>query len=90
MRYKSLNSFTANLPLLNPKQINNKIGKNTEDSIHCGIINGIVSELNDTIDQYKTEFKEIRIILTGGDSKFLSKKIKKQHLCVFKFPSFGA
>tara|TARA_B100001175_G_C19506756_1_gene641316 strand:- start:2677 stop:3399 length:723 start_codon:yes stop_codon:yes gene_type:complete len=89
MRYKSLNSFTANLPLLNPKQINNKIGKNTEDSIHCGIINGIVSELNDTIDQYKTEFKEIRIILTGGDSKFLSKKIKNSIFASSNFLLLG-
>tara|TARA_B100000768_G_C11246771_1_gene362110 strand:+ start:72 stop:863 length:792 start_codon:yes stop_codon:yes gene_type:complete len=76
MRYKALNSFTANLPLLNPKKINDRIGENTEDSIHSGIVNGIISEINGTIDYYKSEFKEIRIILTGGDSKFLFKKIK--------------
>ncbi|MBT7623301.1 MAG: type III pantothenate kinase [Flavobacteriaceae bacterium] len=76
MRYKSLNSYTANLPLINPKEIDYFIGRNTEDSIHSGIINGIVGELNSAIDKYKSQFKEIRIILTGGDAKFLFNRIK--------------
>ena len=76
MRYKSLNSFTENLPLLKPKLVNYIIGENTENSIHSGIINGIMCELNGVIDRYQNEFNEIKIILTGGDSKFLFKKIK--------------
>ena len=85
MRYKSLNNYTANLPLIDPKEIDYFIGKNTEDSIHSGIINGIISELNCTIDKYKSKYKEIRIILTGGDSKFLFKKIKNG---IFANPNF--
>ena len=76
MRYKSLNDYTANLPLLNLKNITNFVGKSTEESIHSGVVNGVVQEVNGTISQYKDEFKEIKIILTGGDSKFLLKKIK--------------
>ncbi|MBT5857451.1 MAG: type III pantothenate kinase, partial [Flavobacteriaceae bacterium] len=76
MRYMSLNDQTANLPLLSRKNIKNFIGKSTEDSIHSGVINGVVKELNGVIEQYKNEFKEIRIILTGGDSKFLLNSIK--------------
>ena len=76
MRYKSLNNFTSNLPFLEPKKINYIIGKNSKESIHSGIINGIICELNGTIDRYQKKFKEIRIILTGGDSKFLFSKIK--------------
>ena len=76
MRYRSLNSFTANLPILQPKDINFLTGKNTEESIHSGVINGIISELDGSINQYRSKYEEIRIILTGGDSKFLSKKIK--------------
>ncbi len=76
MRYKSLNNYTSNLPFLEPKKINYLIGKSSEESIHSGVINGIVSELNGAIDRYQKEFKNIRIILTGGDSKFLSSKIK--------------
>jgi len=76
MRYKSLNNYTSNLPFLEPKKINYLIGKSSEESIHSGVINGIVSELNGAIDRYQKEFKKIRIILTGGDSKFLFSKIK--------------
>jgi type III pantothenate kinase len=76
MRYKSLNDNTANLPLLNFKNITNFVGKSTEESIHSGVVNGVIHEVNGIISQYKNEFKEIRIILTGGDSKFLLKKIK--------------
>ena len=89
MRYKSLNSYTENLPLINPKEIDYFIGKNTEDSIHSGIINGIVGELNSTIDKYKSQFKEIRIILTGGDSKFLFNRIKNSIFANSNFLIFG-
>ena len=89
MRYKSLNSYTENLPLINPKEIDYFIGKNTEDSIHSGIINGIVGELNSTIDEYKSQFKEIRIILTGGDSKFLFNRIKNSIFANSNFLIFG-
>lgn len=76
MRYKSLNDQTANLPILNFKNIENFVGKSTEESIHSGVVNGVIQEVNGVIQQYRNEFKEIRIILTGGDSKFLLKKIK--------------
>lgn len=76
MRYKALNDQTANLPKLKLKNIDYYIGKSTEESIHSGVIGGVVMELNGVIQQYRDEFKEIKIILTGGDSKFLLKKIK--------------
>ena len=89
MRYKSLNNYTANLPLIDPKEIDYFIGKNTEDSIHSGVINGIISELNNSIDKYKSQYKEIKIILTGGDAKFLFKKIKNSILANSNFLIFG-
>ncbi len=89
MRYRSLNNFTAKLPLIEPKEIDYFIGKNTKDSIHSGIINGIISELNSIVDKYKSKYKEIRIILTGGDSKFLFKKIKNGIFANQKFLIFG-
>ncbi len=76
MRYKSLNTFTNNLPHLDPKKISYLIGKNSSESIHSGVINGIVFEINGLIDNYINEFNDIRIILTGGDSKFLLSNIK--------------
>ena len=76
MRFKSLNTFTSNLPLIDFDSIHQLIGNNTKNSINSGVINGTTSEINGIIQQYCEEFKNIRIILTGGDSKFLLKRIK--------------
>ena len=76
MRFKSLNTFTSNLPLIDFDSIHQLIGNNTKNSINSGVINGTISEINGIIQQYREEFKNIRIILTGGDSNFLLKRIK--------------
>jgi type III pantothenate kinase len=76
MRFKSLNTFTSNLPLIDFDSIHQLIGNNTKNSINSGVINGTISEINGIIQQYCKEFKNIRIILTGGDSNFLLKRIK--------------
>ena len=76
MRFKSLNTFTSNLPLIDFDSIHQLIGNNTNNSINSGVINGTISEINGIIQQYCEEFENIRIILTGGDSNFLLKRIK--------------
>ncbi len=76
MRFKSLNTFTSNLPLIDFDSIYQLIGNDTKNSINSGVVNGIISEINGIIQQYREKFKNIRIILTGGDSNFLLKRIK--------------
>ena len=76
MRFKSLNTFTSNLPLIDFDSIYQLIGNNTKNSITSGVVNGTISEINGIIQRYREEFKNIRIILTGGDSNFLLKRIK--------------
>jgi len=76
MRFKSLNTFTSNLPLIDFDSIYQLIGNNTKNSIISGVVNGTILEINGIIQQYREEFKNIRIILTGGDSNFLLKRIK--------------
>ena len=76
MRFKSLNTFTSNLPLIDFDSIHQLIGNNTKNSINSGVINGTISEINGIIQHYCEGFKNIRIILTGGDSNFLLKRIK--------------
>jgi len=76
MRFKSLNSQTSNLPL-SPINLDSKlIGDDTNSSINSGVVHGVISEINGIINQYQERFKNIKIILTGGDSNFLLKKIK--------------
>ncbi len=76
LRYKSLHNLTANLPLLNREQPKNIIGRNTKDSIHSGVINGVVNEIQGIIKEYEKNFEELTVILTGGDAEFLSKPLK--------------
>ncbi|NQX86458.1 MAG: type III pantothenate kinase [Flavobacteriaceae bacterium] len=76
MRYKSLNNLTANLPLLHPTMPQDIVGDSTHNAIHSGVIFGVLNEIDGTIDAYKKKNKDLTVILTGGDSKFLSKQLK--------------
>ena len=76
MRYKSLHQYTGNLPLLSKNEEFNIIGTSTKSSIHSGIINGISCEIKGVIAQYKQDFGDLTIVLTGGDTKFLFKQLK--------------
>ena len=49
MRFKSLNTFTSNLPLIDFDSIHQLIGNNTKNSINSGVINGTISEINGKI-----------------------------------------
>jgi type III pantothenate kinase len=76
LRYESLHDFTAKLPLLtveNPKRF---IGKSTSESIHSGVVNGLVFEIEGCIAEIKGQYSKFIIILTGGDSVFLAKRLK--------------
>jgi type III pantothenate kinase len=52
------------------------IGNTTETSIHSGVVNGIYQEVDGVIAQYNSRFKDLTVILTGGDAQFLSKRLK--------------
>jgi len=76
MRYKSLHNLTANLPLLEAKPPKNLIGNSTSESIHSGIVNGILKEIDGIVQEYEKKYQDLTVILTGGDTKFLSKQLK--------------
>jgi type III pantothenate kinase len=85
MRYKALNTFTANLPLLKSGYPENLIGNSTENSIHSGIINGVLSEIEGVIEKYKAIDENLTVVLTGGDTNFLAKRLKNG---IFANPNF--
>ncbi|WP_276388500.1 type III pantothenate kinase [Eudoraea chungangensis] len=76
MRYKALHRQTQKLPLLNPEELFDFIGNSTASSIHSGILNGISLEIDGVIALYQERFKDLTVILTGGDAQFLSKRLK--------------
>ncbi len=76
LRYESLHNFTAKLPLLTLESPKDLIGKSTSESIHSGVVNGLVYEIDGFIDEYKARYSNFIIILTGGDTDFLAKRLK--------------
>ncbi len=76
MRYQSLHDLTANLPILESEFPENIIGNSTNNSIHSGVFYGILNEIEGVIYQYKEKYKDLTVILTGGDANFLSKQLK--------------
>jgi len=85
MRYKALHAFTEKLPLLEPVEKCELIGNSTETSIHSGIINGVINEIDGIINQYRKKNTDLTVVLTGGDVNFLSNRLKNS---IFANPNF--
>ena len=85
MRYIALHKQTARLPLLDKNEPLDFIGNTTETSIHSGVLNGLLNEIEGFIGQYKSRFVDLTVILTGGDSHFLSKRLKNTIFADSKF-----
>lgn len=76
MRYKALNTFTARLPLLDYYDDAQLTGDDTSTSIHSGVLNGAVAEMEGIIQQYRDLYPGLKIILTGGDHNYFDKRLK--------------
>jgi type III pantothenate kinase len=77
MRLLALNKFTARLPLVEfNSEFNNLIGQNTNDSILSGTIMATVFEVDGTIYEYRKNYPNLCIIVSGGDTDFFVKRLK--------------
>lgn len=76
IRYRSLHDYTSKLPQLSINEEFNLVGKSTSEAIHSGIINGVIQEIEGVISQYQAKYQDLTVVLTGGDTKFLSKQLK--------------
>ena len=76
MRYKSLKNYTARLPKLEKSHHFKFPADSTTGSMHAGVVGGVINEILGFIDQLISKYKNVNIILTGGDAEFLSKTLK--------------
>jgi type III pantothenate kinase len=76
MRYKALHAYTAKLPLLEKKFPEQPIGNSTAESMHVGVVHGVLHEIEGFIAAYEAQAGKFIIILTGGDAEFLAKRVK--------------
>ncbi|MGB3142886.1 MAG: type III pantothenate kinase [Maribacter sp.] len=85
MRYNAMHVQTAKLPRLEKTEILDFIGNTTENCMHSGVVNGVALELDGAINQYKARFKDLTVILTGGDAQFLCNRLKNTIFADSKF-----
>ena len=85
MRYRAMHEQTAELPLLEPDEVLDFIGNSTAACMHSGVINGISLEVDGVIEQYRSRFQHLTVILTGGDSHFFAKRLKNTIFANSKF-----
>ena len=85
MRYKALNEFTANLPLLKTEFPKTFVGNSTNSAMHVGVILGPIDEIDGAISRYKEQYADLTIILTGGDTDFLRDRLKNDIFANSKF-----
>ena len=88
-RYQCFNDYTSNLPLIEFKEIDKLVGANTNDSLHIGVSNGIIGEIKEYIRSLKTKYRDLNVIITGGDFSFLLNKIKNAIFADRDFLAYG-
>lgn len=76
MRFKAMHTFTENLPLIEAEEEVRLIGNSTKNSMQSGAVIGLTAEIQGIISEYKEEYEDLTIILTGGDAQFLCKRFK--------------
>lgn len=77
MRLKAMHTYTGKLPLLNWEEPEGFIGDSTRSSMLQGVKQGVLGETQRQIGLYEEKFPNLRVLITGGDSSFFEKNLKK-------------
>jgi type III pantothenate kinase len=83
MRFQAMHTFTGKLPLVEPEDFDELIGRSTRESLLSGVYNGVMAEISELIRLYRKKFDDLTVILTGGDHVFLHNKLK---ISIFAVP----
>lgn len=78
IRLKSLNHYTAKLPLVKADSNVPLIGYDTVTNILSGVVLGMAKEIDGFIDAYAERFGNFNVLLTGGDLVHLAQHLKKK------------
>jgi len=76
IRFKALNKFTKQLPLIDEQGDVPVIGYDTKTAIRAGVVGGIIKEMDAYIDEYKKQYPDLLVFLTGGHSFYFETKLK--------------
>ena len=76
MRFRAMHDFTGQLPLVEPSNEVELIGKSTIDCMKSGVMMGVKMELEGIINEYLQKYLELRVLLCGGDIFFFESSVK--------------
>lgn len=89
MRFKALFQFTVKLPLVKKQNLNQLFGTTTEEAVRAGVQNGVAFEIDQAISTFKEFYKNLKVIITGGNADFFDKKLKNSFFVHFNLTALG-
>jgi type III pantothenate kinase len=78
MRFRSLQAFTAKLPLVKADWNFPLAGYDTRTNILSGVILGMAKEVDGMIGAYEEKYDNFNVLLSGGDSSYFLRHLKKK------------
>lgn len=83
MRFKAMHQQTARLPLVDMPDARQPelIGNTTEACMQSGVYHGIYFEMQGVIAAYAAKYRDLNVIICGGDSKIFE-SLTKDHIFV--------
>ncbi|HEX3934025.1 MAG TPA: type III pantothenate kinase, partial [Puia sp.] len=78
MRFKSLQAFTAKLPLVKADWNFPLAGYDTRTNILSGVILGMAKEVDGIIEAYEEKYDNFNVLLSGGDAVYFTRHLKKK------------
>lgn len=76
LRFKSLEIYTAKLPLIEKDWNFPLVGYDTRTNILSGVMLGMAKEIDGMIDAYGEKYGNFNVLLTGGDAPFFVYHLK--------------
>ena len=89
MRFMALHQFTGGLPLVKQGELNKLFGSSTEEAIRAGVQNGVIFEVDRTIEAFKDFYTKLQVIITGGNADFFANKLKNSFFVHFNLIALG-
>ncbi|MGM9736271.1 MAG: type III pantothenate kinase [Candidatus Cryptobacteroides sp.] len=84
-RFKALNRYSKNLPLVDTPSETSEMGLSLQDSIASGVVTGIMFE----IDGYICRYPDNITVFTGGDAIYFAKRMKNSIFVVCNLVLMG-
>jgi type III pantothenate kinase len=78
MRFRSLQAFTAKLPLVKADWNFPLAGYDTRTNILSGVILGMAKEVDGIIEAYEEKYDNFNVLLSGGDAVYFTRHLKKK------------